>query len=73
MIYSHPVDKVLTAQNVFGAFLPLASQALFANLGYQWAGRQVTFLNLILYRTDMQSAWLLGTGAFGRTGNPARE
>jgi hypothetical protein len=29
----------LTSQNMFGAFLPLGSQALFKNLGYQWAGR----------------------------------
>jgi len=33
---------------MFGAFLPLGSQALFKNLGYQWAGSLLGFLALAL-------------------------
>ncbi|QDS74989.1 hypothetical protein FKW77_005424 [Venturia effusa] len=35
-------------RNLFGAFLPLASQALFRNLGYQWAGSLLGFIGLVL-------------------------
>lgn len=35
-------------RNTFGAFLPLASQALFTNLGFQWAGSLLGFIGLVL-------------------------
>ncbi|KAK5192781.1 hypothetical protein LTR99_010342 [Exophiala xenobiotica] len=35
-------------RNVFGAFLPLASYQLFANLGYGWAGSLLGFIGLAL-------------------------
>ncbi|KKK17681.1 hypothetical protein P175DRAFT_0438461 [Aspergillus ochraceoroseus IBT 24754] len=35
-------------RNTFGAFLPLASYQLFANLGYGWAGSLLGFIGLAL-------------------------
>ncbi|TID15304.1 MFS general substrate transporter [Venturia nashicola] len=35
-------------RNLFGAFLPLASQSLFGQLGYQWAGSLLGFIGLVL-------------------------
>ncbi|OMP83499.1 putative MFS-type transporter [Diplodia seriata] len=35
-------------RNTFGAFLPLASQSLFNNLGFQWAGSLLGFVGLAL-------------------------
>jgi len=35
-------------RNVFGAFLPLASQPLFTNLGFGWAGSLLGFIGLAL-------------------------
>lgn len=35
-------------RNTFGAFLPLASQALYTNLGFQWASSLLGFIGLAL-------------------------
>jgi MFS family permease len=35
-------------RNTFGAFLPLASQSLYNNLGYQWASSLLGFIALVL-------------------------
>jgi hypothetical protein len=35
-------------RNLFGAFLPLASQSLFTNLGFRWAGTLLGFIGLAL-------------------------
>lgn len=35
-------------RNVFGAFLPLATPALYRNLGFQWASSLLGFIGLIL-------------------------
>lgn len=35
-------------RNTFGAFLPLASPALFTNLGFQWASSLLGFVALVL-------------------------
>ena len=35
-------------RNAFGAFLPLASQALYTNLGFQWASSLLGFIGLAL-------------------------
>jgi hypothetical protein len=35
-------------RNTFGAFLPLASQALYTNLGFQWASSLLGFIGLVL-------------------------
>jgi len=35
-------------RNSFGAFLPLASQSLYRNLGFQWASSLLGFIGLLL-------------------------
>jgi MFS family permease len=35
-------------RNTFGAFLPLASQALYTNLGFQWASSLLGFIGLLV-------------------------
>lgn len=35
-------------RNAFGAFLPLASQSLYSNLGFQWASSLLGFIGLVL-------------------------
>ena len=35
-------------RNVFGAFLPLATPALYDNLGYKWASSLLGFIGLLL-------------------------
>jgi len=35
-------------RNSFGAFLPLASQSLYSNLGFQWASSLLGFIGLLL-------------------------
>ncbi len=35
-------------RNVFGAFLPLATLALYRNLGFQWSGSLIGFIALAL-------------------------
>lgn len=35
-------------RNLFGAFLPLASESLFGDLGYQWAGSLLGFIGAVL-------------------------
>ncbi|KAK4685578.1 hypothetical protein P7C73_g4569, partial [Tremellales sp. Uapishka_1] len=45
---SSALSAASLGRNVFGAFLPLGSQALFRNLGYHWAGSLLGFLALAL-------------------------
>ncbi|KAK7560721.1 putative MFS multidrug transporter [Phyllosticta citricarpa] len=35
-------------RNAFGAFLPLASQSMYTNLGFQWASSLLGFIGLVL-------------------------
>lgn len=35
-------------RNIFGAFLPLASPALYTNIGFQWASSLLGFIALVL-------------------------
>ncbi|KAK8865569.1 hypothetical protein IAR55_000713 [Kwoniella newhampshirensis] len=45
---SSALSAASLGRNAFGAFLPLASQNLFNNLGYQWAASLLGFLALVL-------------------------
>ncbi|OWZ69856.1 hypothetical protein AYX14_04770 [Cryptococcus neoformans] len=45
---SSALSAASLGRNTFGAFLPLASQDLFNNLGFQWAGSLLGFLALVL-------------------------
>ncbi|ODN92741.1 multidrug transporter [Cryptococcus wingfieldii CBS 7118] len=45
---SSALSAASLGRNAFGAFLPLASQALFTNLGFHWAGSLLGFLALAL-------------------------
>lgn len=54
-------------RNLFGAFLPLASQSLFGNLGYQWAGSLLGFIGLVL---SLAPVALLVWGHKARMGSP---
>jgi len=42
------VAAVVLGENLFSAFLPLAAQSMYANLGYHWAGSLLGFLALAL-------------------------
>ncbi|KAK6003170.1 hypothetical protein QM012_001015 [Aureobasidium pullulans] len=42
------IAAVAFGENVFSAFLPLAAQSMYTNLGYQWASSVLAFLSLAL-------------------------
>jgi MFS family permease len=42
------IAAVAFGENVFSAFLPLAAQSMYTNLGYRWASSLLAFLSLIL-------------------------
>ncbi|KAI5298682.1 hypothetical protein KEM55_003083, partial [Ascosphaera atra] len=44
-------------RNLFGAFLPLASNAMFNNLGYGWAGTLLGFIGLALSVVPCVLVW----------------
>lgn len=54
-------------RNLFGAFLPLASESLFRNLGYQWAGSLLGFIGAVL---SLAPVVLLVYGGRAREGSP---
>ncbi|KAL0242070.1 hypothetical protein I308_106258 [Cryptococcus tetragattii IND107] len=45
---SSALSAASLGRNTFAAFLPLASQNLFNNLGFHWAGSLLGFLALVL-------------------------
>jgi hypothetical protein len=45
---SSALSAASLGRNGFGAFLPLASYQLSANLGYEWAGSLLGFIGLTL-------------------------
>ncbi|KAL6245651.1 hypothetical protein RBB50_007650 [Rhinocladiella similis] len=42
------VAAVVFGENIFSAFLPLAAQSMYTNLGYRWASSLLGFLALVL-------------------------
>ncbi|KAF4544761.1 MFS multidrug transporter [Lasiodiplodia theobromae] len=46
-----------TRRNTFGAFLPLAIQSLFRDLGFQWADRLLGFVRLALSAAPLVILW----------------
>lgn len=42
------VAAVVLGENIMSAFLPLAAQSMYANLGFQWASSLLGFLALLL-------------------------
>jgi MFS family permease len=44
-------------RNTFGAFLPLASPALYNNLGFQWASSLLGFIGLVLTLAPIVLFW----------------
>lgn len=44
-------------RNTFGAFLPLAIQSLFRDLGFQWADRLLGFVRLALSAAPLVILW----------------
>jgi MFS family permease len=42
------IAAVVLGENVFSAFLPLATQSMYGNLGYRWASSLLGFLALVL-------------------------
>ncbi|KAG9883984.1 MFS general substrate transporter, partial [Aureobasidium melanogenum] len=42
------IAAVAFGENVFSAFLPLAAQSMYTNLGYRWASSVLAFLSLAL-------------------------
>lgn len=42
------LSSAILGRNTFGAFLPPASQSLFNDLGFQWAGSLLGFVGLAL-------------------------
>ena len=44
-------------ENIFAAFLPLASQSMYTNLGFQWASSLLAFLALVLSCAPVVLVW----------------
>ncbi|KAJ9639541.1 hypothetical protein H2199_006576 [Coniosporium tulheliwenetii] len=44
-------------RNTFGAFLPLATQSLYTNLGFQWASSLLGFIGLVLSLAPVVLLW----------------
>lgn len=42
------VAAIVLGENVFAAFLPLAAQSMYTNLGFQWGSTLLGFLSLVL-------------------------
>ncbi|RDW62989.1 putative MFS multidrug transporter [Aspergillus mulundensis] len=42
------IGAVATGENIFSAFLPLATQSMYTNLGFQWASTLLAFVSLVL-------------------------
>lgn len=54
-------------RNMFGAFLPLASQSMYTNLGFQWASSLLGFIGLVL---TLAPVIILGKGKTLREKSP---
>ncbi|KAL6238580.1 hypothetical protein BDW75DRAFT_201036 [Aspergillus navahoensis] len=42
------IGAVATGENIFSAFLPLATMSMYDNLGFQWASTMLAFVSLVL-------------------------
>ncbi|CBF90241.1 putative MFS multidrug transporter [Aspergillus nidulans FGSC A4] len=42
------IGAVATGENIFSAFLPLATMSMYNNLGFQWASTLLAFVSLVL-------------------------
>lgn len=42
------VAAIVLGENIFAAFLPLAAQSMYTNLGFQWGSTVLGFLSLVL-------------------------
>ncbi|KAL5051817.1 hypothetical protein BDW71DRAFT_193353 [Aspergillus fruticulosus] len=42
------IGAVATGENIFSAFLPLATMSMYDNLGFQWASTLLAFVSLVL-------------------------
>lgn len=47
------VGAVVLGENIFIAFLPLAAQSMYTNLGFQWASTTLAFISLLLATTPI--------------------
>ncbi|KAI5303476.1 hypothetical protein KEM56_007504 [Ascosphaera pollenicola] len=54
---SSALSAAAFGRNLFGAFLPLASTAMFNNLGYGWAGSLLGFIGLALSLVPCVLVW----------------
>ncbi|KAH8694143.1 MFS multidrug transporter [Talaromyces proteolyticus] len=48
---------VCFGENIFAAFLPLAAQSMYANLGFQWASSLLGFIALLLSFAPILLVW----------------
>lgn len=51
------VSALAFLENIFGSFLPLASQSMYTNLGFQWASSLLGFLALLISCGPVIFAW----------------
>ncbi|KAL4948777.1 Aldehyde/histidinol dehydrogenase [Aspergillus filifer] len=42
------IGAVATGENIFSAFLPLATMSMYNNIGFQWASTLLAFISLVL-------------------------
>ncbi|KAL4988499.1 aldehyde dehydrogenase family-domain-containing protein [Aspergillus falconensis] len=47
------IGAVATGENIFSAFLPLATMSMYDNLGFQWASTLLAFVSLVLALVPM--------------------
>lgn len=48
---------VVLGENVFAAFLPLATSSMYSTLGFQWASSLLAFIALVLCLAPMAMVW----------------
>ena len=51
------IAAVAFGENIAAAFLPLASQSMYANLGFHWASTLLAFLAFVLSCAPIVLVW----------------